>query len=97
MEECGIQDKENRKRAIERHLAKIEKKIEDAVSESDAKILFELETRMHILKVYLNALNCSVKDPTYLDRKNIELDVNESILASLSLDARTIIICLTKG
>lgn len=97
MAECGIADKDSRKRAIERFLAKLEKDVDVAISNGDAKTLFELETHMHILKTYLSVLDCSIKDPTYLDRKNISLDINEKILDELPLDVRTNIVCLTKG
>ena len=94
---------DEKKKAITRRLVKLELEAEKAVADADAETLFSLETEMQILKVYLGAIDCSMKDPDYLERKNIKLEINQAVidsladLSALSDNIRTEVICLLRG
>jgi len=88
---------EQQKNAIIRRLSDLESKLDLAVGNSDTEDMFKLETEIHILRVYLRVLECSLKDDTYLDRKHIKLEVNPKVIESLDINSRLSVLCLTKG
>lgn len=88
---------EEKRRALVRRLAKLEKIAEKAITTADAQLLFETETSMQILKVYLASFECSSKDPSFLDRKNINLAVNNYVLVALPTETKLEVLCLTRG
>lgn len=89
------------KMALVRRLTELEGKLDRAIKEADGQTMFSVESEMHILRLYLEALDCSTKDHTYLGRKHIMLAVNPEIIKDLGsvgfISSQMAIMCLTKG
>ena len=86
-----------KKRAIKRRLLKLEEQINDAITNDKCSKLMNLETEMHILSIFLEVLECSMKDINYLSKKNMSLHINKTLLEELDYEVKMSILCLTEG
>lgn len=87
----------DRLQSIKKSLVDLESRIAQYAEESDIKSMLEAEKEYHILKVFYHCLESSLTDSTFLDRKGIELEINDKVLKSLSIEQKMEVVCLTKG
>lgn len=85
------------KQAIKRRLAYLDESIDLAYKDQNSELIYKLESEKDILSIYLRALECSTGNPEYLERHDIQLEINPKLISSLDLDSKLSIKCLTAG
>ena len=80
---------------LENRLKELESEIETCLFKIDVETLLDLETQHQILATVWRVLDCSSRDPSFLDRKGIQLEMRPSVLGLLPEKDRRILIDFT--
>ena len=83
--------------AVKRMLEKLQGEVIEKMEQGILDDLLQLETVIYLMVVYLEHLDCTIKDVNYLNRKKIKLDINDMILDELNLDYKLQVMCIVKG
>lgn len=82
-------------RAIRRRLAKLEDDSIDAWENNDPAGAEMIDLEIHVLAVFLRALECHLNDPGYLARNKIKLAIREEVFRIFSRNIQMSLLCLT--